>query len=64
MDLLKVKEINEVYKLKVKEENYENQKTMDIAIASSDVLQWGPLVGTEADVLAFGEFTRRFERAM
>jgi len=64
MDMLKVKEINKSYMLKVKEENYENDVTMDICNASSALIYLEPLVGSDADKDTFGEFTRRFNDRM
>ena len=64
MDMVKVKEIRETYMLKAKEEDYSSERTVDIAIAANDAVTWEPLVGTEADTLTWGEFTRRFEKAM
>jgi len=64
MDMIKVKEIHEVYTRKAKEENYDNNETLDIVIAANDAIQAESLVGTEADTLTWGEFTRRFEKAM
>ena len=64
MNIITVNKINKQYKAKAKEENYEVNNTIDICIASSDVLAAESLIGTEADTLAFGEFTRRFNSAM
>lgn len=64
MNMAQVKEIKEVYELKMREERYENDATNDIYRASSDAIRYQRLVGTDTDTLAFGEFARRFERAI
>jgi len=64
MDMVKVKEIEETYRLKAEEENYDNNKTVDILMIASEVIELKPLIGTEADILTWGEFTRRFNNCM
>ena len=41
----------------------EEEKLSEIVYAIHQALTWGAMVGTDADKAAFGEFTRRFERA-
>ena len=64
MDMLKVEELKNIYTIKALEENYENMKTIDILITTKELIRYNEIKGTTTDELTFGEFTRRFERAM
>ncbi len=52
--------VNSKYLKIVEAEDYSNDRTIDIYTLTSDLLHWHTLCGTEADILAFGEFTRRY----
>ena len=60
MDMLSIIELSKVYALKVKEENYTNTRTMDIYMCTRDLIKLESMIGSEADILTWGEFTRRF----
>lgn len=64
MDMEKVKELNQIYNLKMIEENYTNDKTIDICICTEALINLEKMIGSEADTLTFGEFTRRFNLTM
>lgn len=63
MDITKLKEISNEYKNKAEKENYSNDTTVDIHNVSSELIELieFKLVGSEADILTGGEYTRRFE---
>jgi hypothetical protein len=64
MDFLELVKANMIYGDMAKEENYTNEKTMNIWTATVHALYWYKLAGTEADEYACGDFTRRFEDKM
>lgn len=64
MDMKTVKELNKVYEAKMIEEDYMVNETMDIYIATKTLMDYEVMVGSEADILTYGEFTRRFNSAM
>lgn len=45
-------------------EECDDDRILDILIATSDALENYKLINTEADKLTFGEFTRRYEKAI
>ena len=59
-----VKELNKVYEAKMIEEGFMVDETVGIYIATNTLLDFEVLVGSEADNLTYGEFTRRFNSAM
>ena len=59
-----VKELNKVYEAKMIEEGFMVDETVDIYIATNTLMDFEVLVGSEADNLTYGEFTRRFNSAM
>ena len=64
MDMKTVKELNKVYEAKMIEEGFMVDETVDIYIATNTLMDFEVLVGSEADNLTYGEFTRRFNSAM
>ena len=64
MDMKTVKELNKVYEAKMIEEGFMVDETVGIYIATNTLLDFEVLVGSEADNLTYGEFTRRFNSAM
>jgi len=64
MTIDNVKLINEEYKKKMEEENYEVDLTMDIYSCTNEILIWYNRIGTDADTCTGGEATRRFENGM
>jgi len=64
MDMIEVTKINMKYRLKMIDENYENDIVNDIYMVSSEAITWHERIGTDADTYTGGEATRRFERAM
>lgn len=45
-------------------EDYDDDRILDVVIFAADALECYKLIDTEADRLTFGEFTRRYERAI
>ena len=64
MDMKTVKELNKVYEAKMIEEGFMVDETVGIYIATNTLMDFEVLVGSEADNLTYGEFTRRFNSAM
>lgn len=57
-----VKQIDNEYR--ALSEDCDDDRVLDIITATADALEYYELINTEADVLTFGEFTRRYERAI
>ena len=45
-------------------EDYDDDRILDVVIFAADALEYYKRIDTEADRLTFGEFTRRYERAI
>ena len=45
-------------------EDYDDDHILDVVMFAADALEYYKLIDTEADRLTFGEFTRRYERAI
>lgn len=60
MNMLDVKEINELYKLRAEEENYENQHTVDVVVVSDELIELSGVNELEPKTLTDQESIRRF----
>jgi hypothetical protein len=64
MDIKIIKALNEIYRIKMKNEQMENRETIDIYTCTRDILIYEPMLGTEVDELTWGEYTRRYNLKM
>lgn len=63
--MLSIERVNEIdEEFREIAEECDDERVLDILAATSEVLEYYKLIDTEADRLTFGEFTRRYEKAM
>lgn len=63
--MLSIEDVNEIdNEFRELAEECDDDRVLDILAVTSDALEYYKLINTEADKLTFGEFTRRYEKAI
>jgi hypothetical protein len=62
MDMIKVEKIHEDYKIRCKDENYDNANTLMVVLCSSRILKMQSTIDSETDELKRKQYTIRLEK--